>query len=324
MRTIPYLTPNYDPRTGMPRKKIRGTLYPGQPVTGLAGPAGGPGGGQIPGGLFGGGPGSITTPGYTPDYKSLIEQALAPLNAQLGAEGSADASTRNAQLIRGIGQFGEQFDPKAALDAFGKDFYSQAGLEGLLPQANTLAAENTKAGFSVSSKLKTALERSVQQIQNALAARGLLRSGAYGTALEGANQEFRQGQYDARQSLTDYLTSAQQGYVAGERARQEKLLAAGREEAPRQAQLNPPQGTVEVPFAGTDPVTGKPYYRKPDGSLWNPDGTPYTPAAAPTPTPAPTPLTPPAAEKPGDIGDWQDILSRALTNIVPGQRLGTV
>ena len=86
----------------------------------------------------------------------------------------------------------------------------------------------------------------MQQIQDALAARGLLRSGATGTALQGAQKEYEGGQYDARQSLMDYLSSAQQGFVAGERARQQQSLAAGREEAGRQAQLNPATGSQQA------------------------------------------------------------------------------
>lgn len=231
-------------------------------------------------------PGQIDTPGYTPDYKSLISQALGPLNAQLGAEGSADAATRNAQLIRGIGQFGEQFDPASAQAAFGQDFYKQAGLEGILGQANQLAGETTKAGFSVSAKLKDALAKSVQQIQDSLAARGMLRSGATGVELQGAQKEYDTSQYDARQSLTDYLSSAQQGYVAGERARQSQLEAAGRQEAVNQATLNPATGTQQAQLAGTDPVTKQPFYRKKDGTLVDASGNPYAPTSAATPAAA--------------------------------------
>ena len=119
MATNPYQNiPGWDPRTGMPKKKQKPNPY-GAITGSLAGPGfggGGFGGGQIPGGGYGGGFGGnlgpISTPSYTPDYKTLIAKALEPLNLQLGAEGSADAATRNAQLVRGIGQFGEQFDPE--------------------------------------------------------------------------------------------------------------------------------------------------------------------------------------------------------------------
>ncbi len=262
----------FNPLTGMRKKRPRSGGFGGgsdviERLLGRSGPAGSGGGA---------GYGSITTPGFTPNYESLIESALGPLRAQLGAEGSADAASRNAALTRGLGQFGEQFDPSGAQAAFGQDFYQQAGLEGLLPQANQLAQQNTQAGFSVSSKLQKALEGSVQQIQNALAGRGMLRSGAYGTALEGANQEFRQGQYDARQSLTDYLQAAQQGFTAAERARQTQLYTAGREEAVRQATLNPATGTWEAPYSGQNAPDGRPLYRGRKGELLYADGSPYT------------------------------------------------
>lgn len=266
MATIPYLTQNYDPRTGLKRnQKQPWETALGQRSTGLnqrygLGQFAQPSGGGASGGTGAGQQlGPINVAGFTPDYKTLIQQALAPLQAQLGAEGSADAATRNAQLVRGIGQFGEQFDPASAQAAFGQDFYNQAGMEGLLPQANQLAAQNTAGGFSVSSKLKSALEKSMQQIQDALAGRGMLRSGATGVALQGAQKEFEQGQYDARQSLTDYLSSAQQGFVAGERARQQQLIAAQREEAERQARLNPPTGSRTV-------NPGDPDYPTPPGT----------------------------------------------------------
>ena len=310
MATIPYLAQGYDQLTGLRRGKKQ---RPRPPTSGsftlLGGstfPPGYVGGPGFVGGTPGSGqqqPGPITTPGYTPNYADLIQQALAPLQAQLGAEGSADAATRNAALIRGIGQFGEQFDPSGAQAAFGQDFYNQAGLGGLLGQANQLAGETTRAGFSVSSKLKDAFAKNVQQIQDSLAARGLLRSGATGVALQGAQKEYDTGQYDARQSLTDYLSSAQQGYVAGERQRQQQLLAAGREEAVRQAQLNPATGSQK---AFWDPSVGA--YRGPDGKLYNADGTVFTPAAA-------TPASPAGGQA------YQDIIG-ALRRRSQDQRLG--
>ena len=279
MATVPYLTQNYDPRTGLPRGKKK--PFSGSFTGSLAGGTGF-GGGLIPGvpgsAAFqpsGGGP--ITTPGFTPDYKSLISQALGPLSAQLTAEGSADVSSRNSALIRGMAQFGEQFDPASAQAAFGQDFYNQAGMGDLLGQANALAAENTKAGFSFKARSQSAFEKGVQQIRDALAARGMLRSGATGVALQGAQKEFDQGQYDARQQLVDYSASVQQGYVAGQRARQTQLDSAQREEAGRQAQLNPATGSQTLQYSGQNATDGRPLYQGPNGLVFA-DGTPYTPA----------------------------------------------
>lgn len=318
MPLIPYLSQGrgvpLDPRTGLPTSRKQpfrgsftgslGSLPPGQSF------GGGYGGGQTP-------YGPINLPASTHDYKSLIQQALGPLSAQLTAEGSADVAGRNAGLIRGLTQFGEQFDPSGAQAAFGEDFYKQAGLADLLPQANQLAAQNTQAGFSVSARQRSAFDRSVQQIQDALAARGMLRSGATGIALQGAQKEYDAGQYDARQQLADYFSSVQQGYVAGQRARQSQLDEAQRSEAGRQAQLNPPTGSVQAQPAGVDPVTGQPFYRKPDGTLVDGQGNPYTPAAA-TQADAQTvapPVAPPAASS------LQDIIA-ALHRASQGQRLG--
>ncbi|MCR4338324.1 MAG: hypothetical protein NUW01_00395 [Gemmatimonadaceae bacterium] len=269
--------PGYDSLTGMPTKKKQPWQTAlGQRSTGLnqqyglgqyASPSGG-------GGLGGGQQlGPINLPGFTPDYKSLISQALGPLSAQLTAEGSADVASRNAGLIRGMAQFGEQFDPAGAQAAFGQDFYNQAGMGDILGQANALAAENTKAGFSVKARQQSAFEKSVQQIRDALASRGMLRSGATGIALQGAQKEFDTGSYDARMQLSDYMSGVQQGLVNAQRQRAGQLEAAQREEAERQARLNPPTGSRTVNPGDPDyPVTPTPV---------TPPTPPPAPAAAP-------------------------------------------
>ncbi|MCR4340516.1 MAG: hypothetical protein NUW01_11615 [Gemmatimonadaceae bacterium] len=237
--------------------------------------------------------GPINLPGFTPDYKSLISQALGPLSAQLGAEGSADLASRNAGLIRGMAQFGEEFDPAGAQAAFGQDFYNQAGMGDILGQANALAAENTKAGFSVAARQKSAFEKSVQQIRDALAARGMLRSGATGVALQGAQKEFDTGQYDARMQLADYAASVQQGYVQGQRQRAAQLEQAQREEAERQARLNPAVGSRTV-------YPGDPGY-------------PVTPTAATPSLLPPAPPAPPVAPRRTDpVSPWQQGINAAL------------
>lgn len=201
---------------------------------------GGAAGGGVAGGSAGGGP--VTIPGFTPDYKSLIQQALGPLTAQLGAEGISDAASRDAALTRGIVQFGEPLTLEGAAQTFGQGFVDESGLGGLLPEANRLAQANTDSGMSYTARSKQAMEKAVQQIRDSLAARGLLRSSALGNELQGQQREFETSQYDARQQLADYAAGLQQAFVQSQRSRQSQLDAATREEAARQAQLNPPTG----------------------------------------------------------------------------------
>src|SRR3989304_3148267 len=190
MATIPYLAQGYDQLTGLRRGKKQ---RPRPPTSGsftlLGGstfPPGYVGGPGFVGGTPGSGqqqPGPITTPGYTPNYADLIQQALAPLQAQLGAEGSADAASRNAALIRGIGQFGEQFDPTTAQAAFGQDFYRQAGLGGRRREGRP-GYRPPRAGGC------------------------LPRAGAAGPSVEGGKKKGGGGAAAPRQSLMDYLSSA--------------------------------------------------------------------------------------------------------------------
>ena len=305
----------YNPQTGLPtnrRQPWQNAL--GARSTGLnqqyglgqfATPSGGSSGGASGGQQYG----PINVAGFTPDYKSLISQALGPLNAQLGAEGSADVAGRNSALIRGLAQFGEQFDPSGAQAAFGQDFYNQAGMGDILGQANALAGENTKAGFSFKARSQAAFEKGVQQIQDALAARGMLRSGATGVALQGAQKEYDTGQYDARMQLGDYFTGVQQGLVAAQRQRAAQLGEAQRAEAGRQAQLNPPTGEQTLQYAGQNAPDGRPLYRDASGRLVFGDGTVYTPTPIVDP-----PIEPPIDDRTADPTqtNYADAIAAAL------------
>lgn len=174
-----------------------------------------------------------------PDYAALIKAALGPMTAQFGADSAADLGTRNQQLIRALGQFGEQFDLTGANKAFGESFVGESGLGELLPQANALAQQTTDAGMSFTARSTKAHKDSVRAIKNALAARGALRSGEAGYQLQEAQGAFDTGQYDARQQVQDFMGAVNQGYAQAQRERQMQMAAAQREEAGRQAALNP-------------------------------------------------------------------------------------
>lgn len=259
MSVIPYLSQGQgvevDPLTGLPKKKKQASpfrpgtmnLTPGQGLAqsnqiaaGFSPNLATAQYGGMPSGLPGASGGA---PSNQPDYKALIQAALGPLSAQLGAEGVADLTGRNNQFVRALGQFGEQFDLGQANQAFGPEFVGEAGLGELLPQANALAAQTTGAGVSYQARASKARKDAVRQIRNILASRGLLRSGELGYQLQEQQTAFDTGQYDARQQLQDYLTAVNQGYVEAQRQRALALDAATREEAARQAALNPMSGT---------------------------------------------------------------------------------
>lgn len=250
----------YDPVTGLP-KKAKAANQPPALATGqtlqdqiAASLAANPQGtfGPSSGVNYAGAQPQATTPGM-PDYKALIAAALGPLTAQYGADDAADMATRNQQLIRALGQFGQQFDLEGANTAFGADFVNSSGLADVLPQANALAQQTTDAGMSFQARAAKAHKDTVRQIKNALAARGLLQSGETGHQLQEQQTQFDTGQYDARAQVQDYMAAVNQGYTQAVRARQVALAEAQRVEAARQAQLNPGT-TTPAPVAPAGPV----------------------------------------------------------------------
>lgn len=281
MSSIPYTAPynstsgaDIDPTTGLPRKKKTTTNQVFAPPTGYA-PGGvtygfptGDGGSQAaPRSPF-------TTPGFTPDYKALIDAALGPMSAQFGADDIADQNTRNQQLIRALGQFGQQLDLGSANAAFGQDFVNQSGLAGLLPQANQLAQQTTDAGQSYMARATKTHTDQIRAIKNALAAKGALQSGELGHQLQEEQGRYDTGQYDARLQVQDYVSELQRGYATAQRQRAQQLAAAQREEAARQAQLNPVTGAQTATWNGTTYVypDGRPVPRE----LWPNQGTSAT------------------------------------------------
>lgn len=328
MSVIPYLSQGQgvqiDPLTGLPRKKKQAGGMSATSFRGGLGAFPGKAADNAAGGAYGQSrvAGSVTLPGFTPNYKSLIEQALGPLSAQLGAEGVADAASRDAALTRGIAQFGEPLTLDAARQTFGTGFVDEAGLAGLLPEANRLAAASTAAGLPFKARAQREMERALQQIQNQLAARGALRSGELGYQLQEQQNVFDSSQYDARQQLADYAAGLQAAFVQGQRGRASQLDAARREEAPRQAELNPATGSQEAAHAGFSP-DGRPVYKRGDGVLVFEDGSVYTPAApgpvAPA-SPADTRQERPVYQSPWANGYVDDVGDRNMQAMVEAIR----
>lgn len=285
-------TVEYDPLTGLPKKKTAASGAAPAALTAAGGQTFSPWSFYMPQAAGVQPPGTIKLPGYTPDYTALINAALGPLQAQLAAEGVQDLSGRNQQIVRALGQFGEPLSLESANQAFGSDFVNQAGLGELLGQANQLAEQTTGAGLSVTARLEKAHKDAVRQIRNSLAARGLLRSGELGHQLQEQQGAFDTGQYDARQQLFDFLSAVQSGYVQAQRARQQQLTQAQMAEAARQAELNPATGERTAVHVGGG------YYRLPDGSYVDADGNPTGP---PPVVPPRDPKRPPAGGGGGSV-----------------------
>lgn len=156
-----------------------------------------------------------------PDYAGLLEQFMAPLNAQYQAQDVSNLASRNAGFKRAAIQFGELPDVGQIASALG---LSQADLANVFGSDTAPLAEgNTKAGTSTVARLNETHQDAVRQITNALASRGLLHSGETGFQQGREDLNYTRGQYDARNKLLDYLSGLQSGYAS---AKQQAAMAA--------------------------------------------------------------------------------------------------
>jgi hypothetical protein len=151
---------------------------------------------------------------------------------------------------------------------------TQADLQNVLsPDVQKLAQENTDAGLSTQARLNQQNQQSTRQLVANLNKRGLLHSGEAGYQLDQLNTGYRQAQSDAYQKLLGYLQQYQQGYLSAVNGNTANLTNAISSAATRQAGLNQGSAGVTATLAGTD-ANGNPVYKGPDGSLFNPDGSP--------------------------------------------------
>lgn len=200
----------------------------------------------------GGLPGHINVPGFTPDYQSLIEHDpyFARIKAYLSGESTAAAAWRDSQMGQAFINFGE-------------------APQGYDPTISGAAANNP---YSTLAQLKQTHDQNLLHDRNELAARGILQSGEYGNRLGNENRDYGQRQYDARQSLLDFINGAQNAFAQGENDRGRQLIDAGQIAYGNQSAL--PQNTPTDPFkANLAAQWGHgAYYKGADGKLYNQQG----------------------------------------------------
>jgi len=132
----------------------------------------------------------------------LLKQSLAGLNAQgIQNQGQLTAGQQRALIQRGLVPAG-----------------SLPGLSGIDPTTAQLAAQNTAAGTSTQANLTRAYQQAQQGSDASLAARGILRSGAYGQHAAENLQGYNQAGYQADQQLMDYLQGLYSGYLQQQQA----------------------------------------------------------------------------------------------------------
>jgi len=241
----------------------------------------------------GGAPGSITiggSPGFQPNYSSILNELMAPFRAQSGAQGVSDAASRAGATQRLVAQFGEV--PDFSGSGLNTSFLEQ----DITPETRALAERNTASGLSMRARLEREAADAKRAGINQLAARGALRSGETGYFLEQHQLQARQAQSDARTQLLDYLQGYQQAFVQAEQRRREAEQQAAMQALMAAIASNPPvaAGPPErLDYAFTNPRVG-PIYGSPNLPWsYTGDGTPII--AAPPPY---TVAKPPVVKRP--------------------------
>ena len=210
----------------------------------------------------------INVPGYTPDWKSLIEgdPSFQQQKLRLAGLSAQDKATRNAALIQKLIAFGSLPDLSSLdLGDFGIDEATRAAIEA-----------NQNPNTSEVARLRRQNETNVQALQDMLAARGMLRSGSLGVGLGQEQERYTGAQTNARSALLDALRGLQTEFAAAERARDEQLYGPeGYAEKTKDTLMESglyeekPGTTVK---AKKDPLTG--LYKDGNGNYYDKNGKP--------------------------------------------------
>jgi hypothetical protein len=225
-----------------------------------------------------------TFAGYTPNYAGLITSDPGYVTAQTAAAqaASAAAAQRKAALQQAIIRYGGV--PSGFTDTYGD-------VDAATQDAATVNQYSTLAG------LKTNYEQSTQQLMQQLAARGALQSGDLGYGQNQLDQAYGQQQYDAANAMTDTDTSDLNAYT-GVLNQNSQNLAGAVNSAETNVASNPaylPQPASYADYAASESAQyGQPIYKDTNGTLYNSNGSIYTPGSAGnyTAPPTPTPSTP--------------------------------
>jgi hypothetical protein len=191
------------------------------------------------------------------DYGKLL--AGDPILGQALAGINANGVTNQAQL-----QAAQQ---RALIQYGGTPAGPLPGGATIDPTTAQLAAQNTAAGTSTTANLSRAYQQAQQTDNASLAARGLLRSGAFGQHAAEDLQNYNQAGYQATGALTDYLQGLYSGYLQQQQALQAQSASASNDALNRiitqiQAGLisggtpdtaeTPPPAPTPAPFVSTE------------------------------------------------------------------------
>lgn len=188
--------------------------------------------------------GTPGTPGYTPDYSSLIlhDPLLMQLQSNLSAQGVKSAAERKANIGQALTQFGEVPNFADTRAGFGLDPNSglyQALMADVSPDIQQSAQDMTASGLSTTAGLARQHNTSIQSLLDSMAAHGTLQSGGTGVGLNQEDQNYSGNQFKARNDLLQYLAGVQHSFAQSDMDRQNQLSQGLQDATSRQIGLNP-------------------------------------------------------------------------------------
>lgn len=165
-----------------------------------------------------------------PDYRSIIlgDPLYNQTRVDLQAQAAAQRATGREALTQSVVDFG----------ALPPDVAKRMAALGVLdPAAAALARAATSEGLSQTAIMERDHESGLKQVQDTLAARGMLTSGGTGLGVADENQQFKVAQYTARRNLLNTIAKWQAQMAEGGNTRSRELAAALQAAAARAQQL---------------------------------------------------------------------------------------
>lgn len=233
------------------------------------------------------------TPGFTPNYKALIESNPAYLTYKSNAtlDVNQAASRRQAALRALALRYGGL--PGSFKDAYG--------------DIDAATLEQAKGNeFSDTARIARNYQQGIDALKRGLAGRGMFGSGELTYGLEQADYARGASEFDIGQEFTSAAQMALNDYLGVE-----SQFRRGEADAIRQAEQDVYANPANRPTEGTEARLvpdwntkyGQPVWQAGDGKLYilGPDGNPvpYVPASL------------------QGQNEWEDILSRSRTNVGP-------
>lgn len=214
-----------------------------------------------------------TSPGFTPDWKSLIQNDSGYLASQAAAQqaqGNA-AARRKQTLQQAIIQYGGL--PAGFTDQYGD-----------IDQATLDAAGQNQ--FSTLAGLSRGYQQNEDSLRRGLAARGALQSGDLNYGEDQLQTAYGQQRYDAANAIGSQANQAYDAYN-GVISGNAQSLASALQGAEQSVYANPgyaPTAPTTANYDASNSATyGQPIYVDDQGNLFDQNGNPFSPSASAAP-----------------------------------------